>query len=487
MNLTRGREAAQWRTMTQLADAPPPASDADWRALVAKTLKDAPFDSLRRATAEGLAIEPLYPAALTRAAFTPRAHDPEQPWDVRAAIAFPDSAQANADLLADLQGGASSAVIALDPTGRDGVAVGSAPDLARLLDGVLLEMAPIALDAGFLGPKAADWLAAAAKGSPTALLAFHLDPLSVLARTGASPGPPEAHLISAATVAARLAQAHPKASLFLASGRVVHEAGGGEAGELAFALAAAVAYGKALFRAGMPMAQAFAGVVLGLSADTDYFATLAKHRAARALWTRLTGACGVDVPARIESRSSGRMLTVQDPWTNMLRLAAAAFGAIVGGADAVVLGTFTDAIGPPIPFARRQSRNTQFVLMEEAHLGRVADPAAGSGYVEALTDEMARAAWAQFQAIEAQGGLIAALSNGHVAAEVAKVRAARDAAGPPKIVGVTAFPPTQPAPVEVARAAPITVEAPSTRLPGPDGACPPLAPIRLAEPHEAAR
>ena len=473
--------------MTQLADARPPASDADWRALVAKTLKDAPFDSLRRATAEGLAIEPLYPAAMAQAAFTPRAHDPEQPWDVRAAIAHPDPAQANADLLTDLASGATSAVVSLDPTGQAGVAVGSAADLARVLDGVLLEMAPVALDAGFLGPKAADWLAAAAKGSPTALLAFHLDPLSAFARTGASPGPVESHLISAATVAARLAQAHPKASLFLASGRVVHEAGGGEAGELAFALASAVAYAKALVRAGASMADAFGGIVLGLSADADYFASLAKHRAARVLWTRVTGACGVNRPARIESRSSGRMLTVQDPWTNMLRLAAAAVGASLGGADAVMLGTFTDAIGLPIPFARRQSRNTQFVLMEEAHLGRVADPGAGSGYVEALTDEIARAAWAEFQAIEAQGGLIAALTSGHVATEVAKVRAARDAAGPPKIVGVTAFPPTQAAPVETAAVTPRAVEAPSPRLPGPDGACPPLEPIRLAEPHEAAR
>lgn len=469
------------------ADAAPPAQDADWRALVAKTLKDAPFETLRRTTAEGLAIEPLYPAALTQAAFTPRDHDPEQPWDVRVAIAHPEPARANQDLLADLAGGATSAVVSLDPSGQGGVSVGSAADLARVLDGVLLEMAPVALDAGFLGPRAADWLAAAAKGSPTALLAFHLDPLSAFARSGASPGPIESHLISAATVAVRLAQAHPKASHFLASGRVVHEAGGGEAGELAFALAAAIAYVKALVRAGMPMADAFQSVVLGLSADTDYFATLAKHRAVRVLWTRVTQACGVTVAARVESRSSGRMLTVQDPWTNMLRLAAAAFGASVGGADAVVLGTFTDAIGLPTAFARRQSRNTQFVLMEEAHLGRVADPAAGSGYVEALTDEMARAAWSRFQAIEAQGGLIAALTGGHIAAEVAEVRQAREAAGPPKIVGVTAFPPTQAAPVEVATAAPRSVESPSTRLPGPDGACPPLAPLRLADPHEAVR
>jgi len=470
-----------------LAAAFPPVSDADWRALVEKTLKDAPFDSLRRTTAEGLPIEPLYPAAQVRAAFTPRLHDAERPWDVRALVAHPDPARANADLLADLEGGAASALVVIDPTGEAGVAIGSPEGLGRVLDGVMLELAPVALDAGFLGPKAADWLAAAAKGSPTAQLRLHLDPLSAFARQGESPGPIESHLVSAATVAARLAQAHPKASLFLASGRVVHEAGGGEAGELAFALAAAVAYAKALVRAGVSMADAFGGIVLGLSADTDYFATLAKHRAARVLWDRMTDACGVSVPASIESRSSHRMLAAQDPWTNMLRLSAAAFGASVGGADAVALGAFTDALGRPTAFARRQSRNTQLVLMEEAHLGRVADPAAGSGYVEALTDEIARAAWTRFQAIEAEGGLISALTSGHVAADVAEVRRKREAAGPPKIVGVTAFPPAQDAPVETDPVKPRAVDAPSPRLPGPDGHCPPLAPIRLAEPHEAAR
>ncbi|WP_312165715.1 methylmalonyl-CoA mutase family protein [Phenylobacterium sp.] len=475
--------------MTDTLIAPgafPPATAADWRALVEKTLKDAPFDSLQRRTLEGLPIAPLYEAATAAPAFTPRPHDADRPWDLRTPIAHPDPGRARADLLTDLEGGAASALVVIDPSGANGVAVGSGADLAAALDGVLLELAPVALDAGFLGPKTADWLSGVAKGSPTALLLFHMDPLSAFAAAGESPGPVESHLVSAATVGARLAESYPKAGLFLASGRVVHEAGGGEAGELAFMLAAALAYAKALVRAGMPMDQAFGAVHLGLSADADYFATLAKLRAARVLWTRLTSACGVDVPARIEARSSRRMLAVQDPWTNMLRLTSAAFGAAVGGADAVVLGAFTDAIGLPTAFARRQSRNAQLVLMEEAHLGRVADPAAGSGYVEALTDEMARAAWTAFQAIEAQGGVIGALTSGHVAAEVAAVCAARNAAGPPRIVGVTAFPPTQDAPVEVERPTPRPVDAPSPRLPGPDGHCPPLAPIRLAAPHEAA-
>ena len=457
-----------------------PATEADWRALVAKTLGEAPFESLEKATVEGLPIAPLY-AQAAAPAITPRAADAERPWDLRTLVAHPDAARANSEVLRDLEGGAASAIVRIDPTGKTGVAVGSAGALAQVLDGVIVELAPVALDAGFLGPQAADWLGSVAKASPKALLRFHLDPLSGLAEAGASPGPIEAHLISAATVGARLADTYPQAQLFLASGRVVHEAGGGEAEEVAFAAASAVAYAKALVRAGLPMADAFARITLGLSADADYFLTMAKLRAARAVWARIAGACAAHPTARVEARSSRRMLTAKDAWTNMIRLTAAGFGAAVGGADAVVLGNFTDALGLPTPFARRQSRNAQLVLMEEAHVGRVADPAAGSGYVEALTDQIAREAWARFQAIEAAGGIVAALAAGRIAAEVAAANTARPA---PRIIGVTAFPPDKDAPVEVEIAAAKPVDAPQTRLPGPDSACVALTPMRISEAFE---
>ena len=282
----------------------------------------------------------------------------------------------------------------------------------------------------------------------------------------------------------RLADTYPQAQLFLASGRVVHEAGGGEASEVGFAASAAVAYAKALVRAGMPMADAFSRITLGLSADADYFLTIAKLRAARAVWARIAAACGADPTARIEVRSSRRMLTAKDAWTNMIRLTAAGFGAAVGGADTVLLGNFTDALGLPTEFARRQSRNTQLVLMEEAQVGRVADPAAGAGYVEALTDQIARAAWADFQGTEAMGGIVRALASGYVAGQI---QAAKDARPEPRLIGVNAFPPTQDTPPEIELAAARPVQAPSTRLPGPDSACMALKPIRLAEPFEAAK
>ncbi|HWF77807.1 MAG TPA: methylmalonyl-CoA mutase family protein [Caulobacteraceae bacterium] len=466
-------------TIIALAEGFPAPDREAWLALVEKTLKGAPLESLTRETLEGLPILPLYDAAET--AFPARG---ATGWDARALIAHGDAAGANAEALGDLAEGARSLLIRIDPGAEAGVAIGSAEGLARALQGVLLDIAPVALDAGFLGPKAADWLGALGKDAPAAQHSFHLDPLSAFAEAGASPGPIEAQVISAATVAARLAAPYPKASLFLASGRVVHEAGGGEAAELAFAIASALAYAKALTRAGLSMDDAWGRIVLGVAADADYFLGVAKLRAARRLWARLAGACGVTTDARIEARSSGRMLTSADPWTNMIRLTAAAFAAATGGADVIVLGAFTDALGAPTAFARRQSRNIQLVLAEEAHLGRVADPAGGSGYLETLTNELARAAWERFQAIESAGGIVAALEAGIVAEAVDETRTelkARLGGKQARLLGVTDFPATEGRDAAVELSVPAPVDAPATRLPGPDSRCPPLTAIRLED------
>jgi methylmalonyl-CoA mutase len=451
-----------------------PAGEDAWRALVAKTLGDKPFESLTNATVEGLPIAPLYAAADQPAAFPTRPFDGERPWDVRTLSAQADPARVNADLLADLEGGAASVIVRGHAT---------ADALTRALKDVIVELAPVGLDAGFHGAKAADGLHAVAKSSPGAKLNFHMDPISAFAEAGVSPGPIESHLVSCATVAARHIQTYPQAQLFLASGRVAHEAGGGDALEVAVAAASALAYAKALVRAGVPVADAFGRITLGLSADADYFLTLAKLRAARVVFARIATASGGQAEARLEARTSRRMLTAQDPWTNMIRLTAAGFGAAAGGADAVVLGAFTDAIGLPTAFARRQSRNTQLVLMEEAAIGRVVDPAAGSGYFESLTDQLARAAWAKFQAIEAAGGIIPALEKGHIARDVA---AAVETRGDPKILGVTAYPPTDKQTVEVDPGPPAALDPAGARLPGPDGKCPALTPVRTSEKHEVA-
>ena len=229
-------------------------------------------------------------------------------------------------------------------------------------------------------------------------------------------------------------------------------------------LASAVSYARALEAAGLRAGEALGRVTLGLSADNMTFVTLAKTRAARMLWGRLCEATGVAVPARIEARSSRRMLSAADAWTNLLRLTAAGFGAGAGGADALVLDPFDVVAGAPSALAVRQARNIQLVLMEEAHLGRVADPAGGSWFVESLTRELAQAAWGLFQTIEAGGGIVAGLDR--LADQVAQARAERDAAlkdGQTQMIGVTVHRPAD-APVveiqsETGRFAPVSLTA----------------------------
>ena len=471
-------------TVTPLAQGFAASGEGEWLALARKTLKGAGVETLDVETIDGLKIHPLYQASKDPIGFAPAPRGGERPWDVRAEIAHGGVGAAHDALAADLSGGASSALIRIDPEGLNGVAIGSAADLAAVLDGVLTDVAPIALDAGLLGPRAADWLSAAATASPAAPLAFHLDPLSAFAETGTSPGPIESHLIAAANTAARLSTTHPEATLFLASGRVVHEAGGTNVEELAFALAAALAYAKALTRAGLSAQAAFKAVVLGLAVDADPLIAIAKLRAARLTWARLTSACGVAAPALIEARSSRRMITRADPWTNLIRLTAAGFAAAVGGADACVLGGFTDALGAPTPLARRMSRNIQLIVMEEGGLGAVADPAGGAGGFERLSRDLARAAWTRFTALEAAGGAVAALRDGLIGDETLKCRAeltARIADRRLRIVGVTDFRAANVRPAPAEAMVTQAVSAPDPRLPGPDSRCETLSPISLED------
>ena len=482
-------------TADRLANEFPPVSREDWLKLVDGVLKGQPFDKrLVRRTADGIALQPLYTADNTAPASGPLIgpRDLDRPWELRSTVAHPSPQEAGRQSLQELENGAASLLLKIDPAGTRGIAVADRDDLAAALSGVLLDLAPVALDAGFLGPHAADWLGELGKLSPHAPLAFHMDPISALAESGESPGPLESHLILAAETGVRWAAPYARASLFLATGRVVHEAGGSEAQELGFTLASAIAYARALTRAGLPIREAFARIVLGASLDATYFTGIAKLRALRLLWAKLTAACDAPAEARIEARSSARMLSTLDPWVNLLRLTAAGFAAGVGGADAVVLAPFTEPLGRPTDFARRQARNTQLVLMEEANLGRVADPAAGAWYLETLTDQLARAGWAAFQAIEAQGGIIAALSAGSFQTEVAAVRSQREqdvATRRTGLIGVTEFPILTDAPVELDLVddASFARTPPRTQLPGPATRVTHLPAWRAAESFEALR
>jgi methylmalonyl-CoA mutase len=469
-----------------------PASYDDWRKLVDGVLKGAPFEKLVGKTSDGLKIDPIYPRA--RDATPVAGRSAAAPWQIMQRIDHPDAAMANAQTLHDLENGATGLTLVFSgANGAYGFGLEpSAEAVEKVLDSVFID-AGIAIELQ-IGPQsrmAAIHLAEYIKRkglSPAACdIRFGLDPIGGCAVWGSSPYAwPE--IVPAVTGAIKgLAAMGFKGPFAPADGRVVHDAGGSEVQELAFVLATCVAYLRAIESAGVPLEDARGMVYARLSADADQFLTMAKFRALRLLWARIEAACGLSPkPLFIAADTAWRMLTQRDPYVNMLRATIATFSAGLGGANAITVLPHTLALGLPDPFARRAARNTQLVLLEESNLAKVSDPAAGSGGIETLTQQLCEAAWALFQEIEKAGGVFAALEQSLIQRKVAATRAVREANIARRkevLTGATEFPNLHEAHVAVLDAKPIEL-APYGEAKSRFDALPPM---RLAAPFEALR
>ena len=469
-----------------------PATQEDWRKLVDGVLKGAPFEKLVGKTYDGIRIDPIYSRAKGAAPIEGRAA--AAPWQIMQRIDHPDAAQANAQTLHDLENGATGLTLVFaGANGAHGFGLDpSAEAIEKILDGVFLD-AGIALELQ-IGPQsrmAAIHVAELVKRkgfTPASCdIRFGLDPLGAGAAWGSSPYA-WAEIVPAVTNAVQgLAALGFKSPIVAADGRVVHDAGGSEVQELAFALAAGVAYLRAIEQSGVALDAAQGMIYVRLAADADQFLTLAKFRAMRLLWARIEQACGLaPEPLFIAADTSWRMLTQRDAFVNMLRATMATFSAGLGGANAITVLPHTLARGLPDPLARRVARNTQLVLLEESNLAKVSDPAAGSGGIEALTRELCEAAWALFQETEKAGGLFAALEQNVVQRKVAAVRAAREANVAKRrdvLTGASEFPNLHEADIAVLDAKPIVLPPYGEAKFKFDA----LAPMRLAAPFEALR
>lgn len=427
-----------------------PATRDDWMVLVAKVLKGADFERrMVTTTADGIRIEPLYTPANARAsAAIAGRRQQEGGWDVRQLHAEEDPKVANAAILDDLIGGVSSLVLQIAAPGQTGLPYAEEA-LATALKGVRLDICPVSIAAGEYVTDAAGSLMSlwrrAGIADAACRGALNADPLGTLAATGALYHP----IPRALEIAARLAvdtTGMPGVTALAADSRPYHAAGASEAEELAIIAATVVAYLRACEAAGLPPAKALTKIATVLTSDTDQFLSIAKLRAARLIVGRIAAACGAadaagSVPLTAET--AWRVLAKRDPAVNMLRATIACAAAAMGGADSITVLPHTWALGKPDAFARRVARNVQMVLMEESALGRVADPAAGSWYVETLTAELAAKAWTLFQEIEAKGGMGAALTSGFLQDRIARTaaeRARRIATGRLELTGVSAFP-----------------------------------------------
>jgi methylmalonyl-CoA mutase len=471
----------------------PSATEADWRKLVDRVLKRAPFERLTSRTYDGLTLEPLYPPAHEATSIAGRPGGAA--WSVMQRVDHPDPAAANAQAREDLENGAAGLVLVFAGSlNANGFGLeASAASLARVLDGIELRggiVVDLNLAPGTRGVVRDIAALIRSRGlDPTAIdLRFSLNPIGGFAATGHSPLAWERLAPSFAATIAGLAGDGFRGPFAVADGRVIHHAGGSEAQELAFALASAVAYLRTLEQNGVPLPSAYNAIYFRLIADADQFLTTAKLRALRKLWARVATASGLSPqPTIVMAETAWRTMTRRDAYANILRATIAVASAGLGGADAITVLPHTAALGLPDAFARRIARNVQLLLLEESNLARVTDPAAGSGAFEALTEQLCHAAWTQFQEIERAGGAWRALEREFVQRNVATVRTARERAvahGADILTGTNAFPDiaeTKPAVLDVKPQKAVASEAPPVVI------APPLPRRRLAEPFEALR
>ncbi|MEL6423129.1 MAG: methylmalonyl-CoA mutase family protein, partial [Pseudomonadota bacterium] len=416
----------------------PPSSQEDWRALAEKALKGAPLSGLFAKTADDIEIAPLYadgrpvapvapgaddanarPAstspptetgrvdawsAATRALCIPR--DGATPWDIRALHGGTDAGDVNAAILDDLAGGASSICLQMAAPGQHGLG-GTYAAMDAALAGAHLDMIHTSVLAGdqYVGAALALealWDARGCKAGGRRG-AVNADPIGHLARTGELEDKLFDTLRTLAHFVATNHAGWPDCTLMLADARPYFEAGASEAQELAAMVATLVSYLRLGDEDGIAPYKVLPKIAVALAADADIFLSLAKLRAARRLIARIAETAGAEafattVPFWVQTGE--RMMSSLDPHTNMLRTTAAAAAAVFAGADAVTVLPFDWPTAEDARMPRRIARNTQIMLAEESHLGRVADPAAGSGYIERLTDALCHAAWERFQAFE---------------------------------------------------------------------------------------
>ena len=474
-----------------LADLFPPATRERWLGLVEGVLKGGDFEKrLVSKTADGIRIEPLYEPAgpIVQPMRAPG------PWRIAQRVDHPQADAAQALALSDLEGGADALTLVFSgaPAARGfGLEAATAADLDAALAGVMLPLISLRLDAGGRGFEAAHLLKdlAAQRGDALGDLDLDLgvDPIGTFAATGRL-GDGFAKDLS--DTLATFDGAGFTGRLCLADGRPYHEAGASEAQELAAVLATAVAYLRALEAGGHSVERARDAIAVLLVADADEFLTIAKFRALRRLWARIESACGLDAkPLRVHAETAWRMMSRRDPFVNILRTTLAAGSAGLGGADSVTALPYTAALGQPDAFARRVVRNSQIVLIEESNLARVADPAAGAGSFETLTDELTQAAWSAFQAIETEGGIVSSLQSGALQGRIQKIRTTRArnvATRREPLTGASEFPFLAEKPVTVLDVA--AAEASPTAFgAGTSLGCEALPSRRLAEPYEALR
>ena len=462
----------------------------DWRKAATKSVKDGDLSTLNWLTPDGIAVKPLYtaedvqnlPYANTLPGFEPFIRGPQatmyagRPWTIRQYAGFSTAEESNAFYRKALAAGGQGVSVAFDlathrgydsdhprvtgDVGKAGVAIDSVEDMKILFGGIPLDKVSVSMTMnGAVLPILAGYIVAAEEqGVSQDQLAGTIqnDILKEFMVRNTYIYPPEPSMRIIGDIIEYTAQNMPKFNSISISGYHMQEAGANQALEMAFTLADGKEYVKTAIAKGMDV-DAFAGRLSFFWAiGMNFYLEIAKMRAARLLWCRIMKAFNSKNPKslmlRTHCQTSGWSLTEQDPYNNVVRTTIEAMAAVFGGTQSLHTNSFDEAIALPTEFSARIARNTQLIIQEETHITNVVDPWAGSYMMESLTQQMADAAWAIIEEVDAMGGMTKAVDSGWAKLKIEAAAAEKQAridSGKDVIVGVNKYKLAKEDPVEI--------------------------------------
>ena len=437
-----------------------PPTDEEWKAACEALLKGAPFEKkMFTKTYEGITFDPMYTRKHTEE-ILPKSVMPGmgdylrgidaagyigKPWGIAQACDETLPSENNELLRHENDKGATIYHIVLDSASRAGVdarqaervgdtgtSVTTVEDMHTLLDGLDLAKFPLYVYAGANAVPLLALVAAARRAAGEAVGKLHgiigSDPIGALVTDGKLSASLEAHYDSLAAAARWAVKNAPRLRTVFVRSDVYSSGGANDVQEVATCLATATAYLRALCERGLTIDAAASQIAFAFSMGANFFLQIAKLRAVRPLWAQIVKAFGGNAEAQkmhIHARPALFFKTVYDPYVNMLRNTTEIFSGVVGGIDSFESTPFDEPIRKGDEFSRRIARNIQIMLQEEFGLLQPIDPAGGSWAVETLTRQMKEKIWAEFQEIEKQGGIVAALRSGAVQESIAKVLESR--------------------------------------------------------------
>lgn len=409
----------------------PPVPTSKWEEVINVDLKGADYEKrLVWNTPEGFKVKPYYrgedldslgylqtlPGEFP---FVRGNHKEGNAWEIRQNIKDKDVASANAAAVDAIAKGAQS-------VGLCAKGVEKSSDMEVLLKGLNLSEIGVHFTCSHSYGKTLElfiqYLQKNGIDTNKVYGSINFDPFHYALKYGNYYESLEQNIAETKAIFEKYAKVLPKFRLINVNAQMLHNAGATATQELGYGLAWANEYLYILSSAGFKIEDITPRMSISLAAGSNYFMEIAKIRACRLLWAKIVEQYASDKKevARIfvHSTSSTWNKTLYDPYVNMLRTTTETMSSAIGGADSISVLTFDCAYKNPDEFSARIARNQQIILKEESFMDKIADPAAGSYYIENLTDSIAKYAWSTFQTIEEKGGFAKAYEAGCIQEEV---------------------------------------------------------------------